>query len=119
MSDLKERLLVWHKLVCLVTGGLASTYVKQGLNRETALQWVTYLRDVADEIEAVLAGRPFILDSKGRRLVQSGAASRQDTHWPEQEAHHEVAKPTLSESSGKNATGRKAGGVRVATRKTT
>jgi len=119
MSELRDRLLLWHKLVCMVTGGIASTYVRAGLNRETGQQWVTWLRDVADEIEAVLNGRPFILDNKGKRLVQSGAVTTDTTGTSvTQEARHEVNEPAI-QPLGSNATGRKVSGVRVATRKKT
>ena len=119
MSELRDRLLLWHKLVCMVTGGIASTYVKKGLNPETGRQWVTWLRDVADEVEAVLNGRPFVLDNKGRRLVQSGAITTDAARWSTtQETNHEVTQPAV-QPSGSNATGRKVSGVRVATRKKT
>lgn len=66
-------MLLWHKLVASTTGGLALCSAKHRLNRDEASNWARILRDVSDEIQEVLAGRPFILDGKGQRVVQSGS----------------------------------------------
>lgn len=71
MSDLYNRVLLWHKLVAVVTGGLALCSAKHKLNRTEAEGWVRSLRDTADEIESVIQDRGFILDSKGQRVVAS------------------------------------------------
>lgn len=72
MTELYARVLLWHKLVAQTTGGLALCSAKHRLNRDEAIGWATALRNVADEIEAVLAGHGFILDSRGQRGVGSG-----------------------------------------------
>lgn len=78
MSELYRRVLLWHKLIALTTGGLALCSVKHRLNREEAVSWVQSLRNVADEIESVMEGRGFILDERGKRVVQSASAVSSD-----------------------------------------
>lgn len=102
MSDgvLFRRVLLWHKLIAQVTGGIALTSSKRALNREQATEWSTSLRNVADEIDAVLAGKSFILDERGQRMVGSAPGA---------------GTPVSVAESG--AASRKAGGLRTATRK--
>lgn len=97
MPELYPRLLLWHKLVAMQTGGMALCSVKRKLNREEFKGWATMLRNVADEIDAFLCDGSFILDDKGQRMFPS----------------------TGEDGSGttERAASRKAGGLRVATRK--
>jgi|HubBroStandDraft_3_1064219.scaffolds.fasta_scaffold00924_15 hypothetical protein len=69
MTELYFRLLLWHKLIAQQTGGLALCSVKHKLNREEARGWIEALRNVSDDIQAVLDGAPPVIDSKGRRVV--------------------------------------------------
>lgn len=114
VSDLYHRVLLWHKLICMQTGGLALCSVKHRLNRDEALKWVAAFRNVADDIEAVLAGQPFILDDKGQRIVKS--AGEETTSRAAQEVRH-VEPAHIENSVEQKAPSPKAGGRRVATRK--
>lgn len=71
LSELYARVLLWHKLVAQTTGGLALCSAKKVLNRTEATSWVAALRNVSDEIQSVLDGAGFLLDSKGQRVVDS------------------------------------------------
>lgn len=115
MPELYPRLLLWHKLVAMQTGGMALCSVKRKLNREEFKGWSTTLRNVADDIDAFLDTGSFILDDKGQRVVQSGT-DRANPQTSEREAQHEVA--DIPKSPDTRAVSRKAGGLRVATRKT-
>ena len=76
MTELYRRVLLWHKLLAQQTGGLALCSVKHRLNRDEATGWSTMLRNVADEIDSVIAGTGFILDERGQRVVQSQAVQQ-------------------------------------------
>jgi hypothetical protein len=123
MSELYQRVLLWHKLVAQTTGGLALCSAKRTLPREEATRWADALQNVSDEIREVLAGRPFILDDKGQRMVGSGTAKTGSaSRFFNKEGEHEVAKnKPISERSPKQAvspTVPRAGGLRIAKRKT-
>ena len=122
VSDLYRRVLLWHTLVARVTGGLALCSAKRTLPREEATAWADSLQNVADEIREVLARRPFILDDKGRRMVGCDVKAEPPTpQFFNQGAPDEVvpipAKGELTASQSKTV-GPKAGGLRVARRKT-
>lgn len=131
MSELYHRVLLWHKLVAQVTGGLALCSAKRNLPRTDAVAWAETLRNVSDEIQAVLAGQPFILDDKGRPVAQSGRYETVTLPAPapkffnKETAHEvEVACTTAQDPSELTASQRgpqvkKTGGLRVARRKTT
>ncbi len=105
MTELYARVLLWHKLVAMVTGGLALCSARHRLSRDEAQGWSRSLRNVADEIDSVVAGGPFILDDKGQRVVKStDRAALAGTNGLEGD---ELPPP-------RTATG---GGVRVARRK--
>ena len=78
VSVLYHRVLLWHKLVALVTGGLAMCSAKHRLNREEALSWVENLRNVADDISQFLEYDTFILDDRGRRVLNTPVAGCSD-----------------------------------------
>ena len=73
MSELYHRVLLWHKLVAMQTGGLALCSVRHKLNRDEAMRWIEGLRNVADDIQAVVDGAPAVLDMKGQRVIGSPA----------------------------------------------
>lgn len=77
MSDLYARVLLWHKLIAMCTGGLALCSARHRLNRDEAKGWSTTLRNVADEIDAFLLDGTLILDDKGQRVIKSDNAERQ------------------------------------------
>lgn len=117
MTDLYRRVLLWHKLVAQTTGGLALCSAKHKLNRDEATGWATALRNVADEIDEVLAGGAFILDEKGRRLVGSvsanGGADR-EVQDVKPDKPLSVATPNQAVSPPSKT---RAGGLRIAKRK--
>lgn len=117
MSELYARVLLWHKLICSTTGGLALCSVKHRLNRDEAQGWAATLRNVADEIEAVLAGHGFILDDKGRRVVQSSGYETARGPMFFTKGGTDVDTGEKIPLVDNSASGRKAGGVRIATRK--
>lgn len=121
MSELYQRVLLWHKLVAQTTGGLALCSAKGKLPRGEAVLWLNALRNVADEIEEVLAGRPFILDDKGQRLVDSTTAKTdRASRFFDKEGTHEVAAKPLSDTTPSKAVSPplpRAGGLRIAKRK--
>lgn len=117
MSDLYRRILLWHTLVARVTGGLALCSAKHRLNREEASGWAASLRNVADEIDSVVAGRGFILDDKGQRVLGSGPSPVTGGSVHEVEVAN---KPNTSASVSPAASpSTKAGGLRVVRRKRT
>lgn len=117
MSVLYTRVLLWHKLLAMQTGGLALCSARHKLNRDEARGWADAARNVADDIEAFLETGAFILDDKGARVVDCAIGSnamgvKTGTGGP----LHVVTQPK-SHAELSKATGRKAGGLRVATRK--
>lgn len=114
MSNLYSRILLWHKLVAMQTGGLALCAAKHKLSVTEARSWVEGLRNVADDIETFLRDGTFALDDKGCRVVHS-AGERASLEPAEQEAGH--VGPKEADAPQTQATSRKAGGRRVATRK--
>lgn len=113
MADLYPRLLLWHKLVCMQTGGIALCSAKRKLNRDEAKGWSTVLRNVADEIDAFLRDGSFILDNKGQRMYAT-AIERASPSTDTEAQHVTGANPQTPDT---RAVSRKAGGLRVATRK--
>ena len=88
---------MWHRLVCLTTGGLALCSAKKKLNRAEAISWIEQLRNVADDIQAALEDTDTVLDAKGRRVVGSG--TRRASRGPQffnQEGIHEVRETDLT-----------------------
>lgn len=126
-SPLYNRILLWHKLVAQTTGGLALCSAKGKLPREEALRWVAALRNVSDEIQSVLDGTGFILDTHGRRVVGSGTETRASPKFFDSTGgSDEVGQDarTTGTQSGRQSSPKPAGGptvakrsVRVATRK--
>lgn len=118
MSDLYRRVLMWHKLVCTTTGGLALCSAKRKLNPAEAMTWIDLLRTVADDIESVLHDAPAVLDAKGQRVVGSGAA-RADIPLPRtREAGHVVVNKSITLREGATDPIKpRVGGPRVARRK--
>lgn len=114
MTPLYTRLLLWHKLTAMCTGGLALCSAKHRLNRAEATGWVTALRNVSDDIQAFLDTGEFILDSKGQRMVGCAVLSGK-IDMVSQEIRDEPAgeKPATAGA----ASTKKTGGLRVATRK--
>lgn len=130
MSELYHRVLLWHKLVCQTTGGLALCSAKHRLNRDEAQGWIEYLRNVADDIQAILDGAAPVLDGKGRRMLGSGTATDGDRHrFFDKGGVHEVASKPSGKTQASQGTStlvkeaeaavRKGSGPRVATRKRT
>lgn len=123
MSELYARVLLWHKLVAQTTGGLALCSAKKALNRAEATSWVVALRNVSDEIQSVLDGAGFLLDSKGQRVSDDGAKTGRTSQFFDSKGAHDVEPHTnpSDELTPKRAVSppKKAGGlsVRVATRK--
>ncbi len=81
MTELYNRLLIWHKLICQQTGGLALCSAKRKLNRDEARGWIEAFRNVADDIQAVLDGTPRIIDDRGRRVVESGTGEKPEPRF--------------------------------------
>lgn len=71
MTDLYNRILLWHKLLAMQTGGLALCSARHTLNRGEAQGWSDTARNVADDIDQFLRDGTFILDDRGVRVVQS------------------------------------------------
>lgn len=120
MTDLYSRILLWHKLLAMQTGGLALCSAKHKLNRAEAAMWSHNARNVADDIDAFLETGAFILDDRGARMVDCAVGSTPEgvktgTGGPK----HVAMQVTPSHSGNSEAVGRKSGGLRVARRKTT
>lgn len=120
MTDLYRRVLLWHKLTAQCTGGMALCSAKHKLNKEEARGWIKRLRNVSDEIEAVIRGYGFILDDKGERVVESETAKTE--HEPQffnRESTDEVAETTTKPQNAQAAALSRGGGrtLRKATRK--
>lgn len=114
MSALYARVLLWHKLVAVCTGGLALCSAKHRLNRDEAQTWIDALENVAADIRQFLSDQTFVLDDKGRRVIGSVDGERAST---DREARHGVASEEGTPNSVSGATGRKSGGPRVARKK--
>lgn len=116
MTDLYSRILLWHKLLAMQTGGLALCSARHRLNRDEARGWIDAARNVADDIEAFLETGAFILDDRGMRVVDYAI----DNAVAEmaREAQHVATQPK-SHADLSTATGCKAGSRRIATRKKT
>lgn len=116
MTDLYSRILLWHKLLAMQTGGLALCSARHKLNRDEARGWVNAARNVADDIEAFLDTGAFILDDRGARMV--GLQGEDEIPLARSQEVPHVATQTPSHSRNSEAVGRKSGGLRVARRKT-
>lgn len=116
MSELYQRVLLWHKLVAQTTGGLALCSAKKVLPRGEATLWIAALQNVADEMREVLAGRPFILDAKGQRVSDGGAKTEARVQYFDKEGAH--VEQTTQSNPKTPGTGRKTGALRIARRKT-
>lgn len=115
MTDLYPRLLLWHKLVAMQTGGMALCSVKRKLNRDKFRGWATVLRNVADEIDAFLRDGLFILDDRGQRMYPA-TVERASLSADTEAQHVTGANPQTPDT---RAASRKAGGLCVAKRKPT
>lgn len=104
---------MWHKLVAMRTGALALCSAKRRLNRDEAMEWVNAFRDVADDIEQFLKDGTFVLDSKGARVVSCSIVNRP----PAGEAQNVKPSTETLEPHNQAPVPRRAGGLRVATRK--
>lgn len=117
MTELYQRILLWHKLVASTTGGLALCSARHRLNRDEAKSWADTLRNVSDEIREVVEGRPFILDDKGRRVVESGIGLSPRVKSSGPEVEHDPVTHDLENTSksgiDSGAVVRKKGGPRV------
>lgn len=118
MADLYHRILLWHKLLAMQTGGLALCSAKHRLNRSEAAMWSHNCRNVADDIDQFLHDGTFILDDRGARMVDCGIGSTPEGVKTGTGGPSHVATQSKSHADLNKATGRKAGGLRVATRKT-
>lgn len=114
MPDLYSRLLLWHKLVAMQTGGMALCSVKRKLNHDEFRGWATVLRNVADEIDAFLRDGSFLLDDRGQRMYP--ATVERASLSANTEAQH-VTGANPQKTPDTRAVSRKAGGLRIATRK--
>lgn len=115
MSELYTRVLLWHKLVAMQTGGLALCSARHRLNRDEARIWIDTLRNVADDMTQFLLDGTFILDSKGQRVVQSaGEGASPETA---REVQHVATHAKPHSGTDPRATDRKVGGPRVANRR--
>lgn len=117
MTDLYRRILLWHKLVAMQTGGLALCSSRHRLNRDEATGWATALENVAADMRQFLSDGTFILDDKGQRVVRSGVESERPSNR-QQEARHVARSEEGNPVNPSAATGpTRAGGRRIATRK--
>lgn len=122
MTEVYARVLLWHKLIAMQTGGMALCAAKHRLNQTEARGWVDAFRNVADDIEKFLTDRTFVLDDKGQRVVGSPIASSlaEGTAGTKASTTREGdhVEPGTSRNVPHQApVPRKAGGLRVATRK--
>lgn len=115
MTVLYQRVLLWHKLLAMQTGGLALCSARHRLNRDEAKGWSDAARNVADDIDAFLHDGTFVLDDRGRRVV--GLLGEDETLLVRIREVQHVGTQAKSHAELSEATGRKAGGLRVATRK--
>jgi len=72
VSELYQRVLLWHKLVAQTTGGLALCSARHRLNRDEATSWATALRNVSDEIQSVLGEPGSYLTSADGECLMTG-----------------------------------------------
>ncbi len=114
MTDLYHRILLWHKLVAMQTGGLALCSAKHRLNRVEATGWVDALQNVADDMRAFLHDGTFVLDDKGQRVL--GYVGDAKPRGGPDEVGSEGNRPKGRVDS-KAASPTRAGGLRVARRK--
>lgn len=114
MTPLYTRLLLWHKLTAMCTGGLALCSAKHRLNRTEAIGWAESLENVAADIRQFLNTGEFLLDNRGQREIKSAGEGR-TISTELQEIRDEPAgeKPVTAGA----ASTKKTGGLRVATRK--
>lgn len=115
MSELYARVLLWHKLVATVTGGLALCSAKRKLPREETERWIELLGNVSAEMGEVLAGRPFIIDDKGQ-LMSDGDTVRMHRFF-NREGDVDVAATIPNATSTGAVSPTKTGGPRLARRK--
>ncbi len=120
MTDLYRRILLWHKLVAMQTGGLALCSAKHRLNRVEATGWADALQNVADDIRAFLHDGTFVLDDKGRRVLGyvGDAKPRPETGGgPDGVGSEEGRLRPKGRVDSEAVSPKKAGGLRVARRK--
>ena len=119
MTELYSRVLLWHKLVAKTTGGLALCSAKRTLPRGEAVLWLNALRNVADEIESVLAGEGFILDERGQRMVRSASVNGGDSREVRDvTATDKPISGVVPQQAVSPPPKTRAGGLRIAKRKT-
>lgn len=68
--NLRVRILMWHRVLAMLTGSMVLAYGKKGLSKQEAEHWVEQMKNVCADIRAILEGQPPILDSKGQRVVR-------------------------------------------------
>lgn len=111
---LRNRLLLWHKVLAQLTGTLSLCYGGSGLRKASLMDWVERLRSVADDIQAVAENRAPVLDEQGLRMMKSlGATAPTEGVSVNSEKSDEVT----PERSGRRQPGSGTTGPRVATRK--
>lgn len=123
VPDLYSRILLWHKLLAMQTGGLALCSAKHRLNRDEARGWADAARNVADDITAFLETGAFILDDRGQRMIDCAIGSTPEGVKTGTRRRRDVVIQAIlrTDSSFGNiseAVGRKPGGLRIAKRKT-
>lgn len=116
MTDLYSRVLLWHKLLAMQTGGLALCSARHRLNRDEARGWSTAARNVSDDIEQFLKDGTFVLDDRGVRVVDCAVAERSLEVQDVDTQPKSQLEPSFGKISG--AVRRKSGGLRIAKRKT-
>lgn len=73
-TNLKDRMMLWHKGLAQVTGAMALSYFGTGLPRGVAVEWARRARIVADDMDAIANGKASALDETGQRVLDCVAS---------------------------------------------
>lgn len=134
--NLKNRMMLWHKGLCQLTGAMSLSFFGSGLQKAVIQEWADRAHIIAADMQALVDGQPSKLDKAGRAeldyVAQAAATAKRPERGtpkppvgPTEETSHEVANPssakkcdhaTSSRASSQQGAGPKSTG-RKATRK--
>lgn len=73
--DLRNRLLLWHKVLCQITSTMALAYGGKGLSRAVLRDWSARVRSVSDDLDSITGIETSRLDAAGRRVLRSAGST--------------------------------------------
>ena len=72
-TDLRQRLLLWHRVLAQMTGTLSLSYGGKGLKKSALDEWATRLETVATDMRSISGPENSRLDMSTREVLRSAA----------------------------------------------